>query len=564
MLTISSSRATYTGGSSPDGEQNRKQTTYTARLNRLSETPRRPELYSRVQYQFLTPYLSTPPGYTQQTRSGGSAHAQWCTRPNSDAFIHVVVHSFSGGAQLERRDFNLDDGLTRFIDHPQSEANVDQIIFVRGSLSSKWIEALGTKYKIDPEFFRRHLRYLPGRDHSDLPSLPSANTDIMTLKLASLYTRTYTLAPEQIERSRRKDSDVARRNQKSISSNMACGETVIRKFSTLSDRLLSVEHEISIFTRNRKSGGRIAVVLLDNGLEMNEENGPPCFGRQDSPIPEASATGISPIPIIVPRPPTLNINVVHPEVPLDYNSTSPNSISHVASLLPFYIGMSINIPTTPPDVLSLICEVFRLVAGSECQFLNRLRCLVQDLEPNPTDGEDIDLATNTLRYIIELLEDHRQCLKQNIAFLKARGLGPLGGLTPPTSSSSTQTQQGHSPDDLATILIDFVELLGRAESLKELCKETLVLILNGAMLRESQKAIQRADDQKRLTVLAYLFLPISLVFSLFGMNVREFGTGSQSIWFPFVVLAPVGGISWILFRPQNIQQFLTVGRWFRK
>lgn len=236
--------------------QNRRQTTYTASLNQLSETPLQPELYSRVQYQFLARYLSTAPVYSQHAQNGDSTHLQRRTTQNSHAFIHVVVHTFSSGSQLLRQDFDLKDGLARFVDNPQPEAHSDQVVFVRGSLSPAWIEALGTKYKIDPEFFRRHLRYLPGRDYSDLPSLPSANTEMMTLILPSLYTRSHALAPGQIRKDREKDSDVARRNQISISGDMACGETVVRRFSTLSDRIFSVEHEISIFRRSRKSGGQ--------------------------------------------------------------------------------------------------------------------------------------------------------------------------------------------------------------------------------------------------------------------------------------------------------------------
>jgi hypothetical protein len=218
--------------------------------------------------------------------------------------------------------------------------------------------------------------------------------------------------------------------------------------------------------------------------------------------------------------------------------------------------MSTPAPSTEPDIFALICEVFRLVAGSECQFLNQLRCRVQDQELDPGDGENMSLAIDTLRYIKALSEQHSQCLKQNVAFLETRCPADLDARIPLAAGSSAHTQrtQPSPPDELTSVLIDFKELLARAESLSAFCTETVGLILNGAMLRESQKAIQRADDQRRLTVLAYLFLPLSLVFSLFGMNVVELGTGSQSIWLPVVVLAPFGCISWMLFYPQKIPQ----------
>ncbi|GES60665.1 hypothetical protein V496_01904 [Aspergillus terreus] len=524
--------------------------TYTASLNRLTKPTLQPELYSRVQYETLARHLSAAPNFSRRVQDG---HWHRRPRPNSDAFVHVVVHTFQGNKHLRRDDFDLKDGLAQFVDHPQPTNRSDQVVFVRGSLSAAWVEALGTKYKIDPEFFRRHLRYLPGPAFSDLPSLPSANTEMMTLILASLYIRKHTIAPGQIRRCREMDSDVARRNQKSIYGDMLPGETIVRRFSTLSDRLFSLEHEVSIFTRIRKNGSQIAVVLLDNGLEMNRENGPACFSRQDSMIPRASVTGISPIPVIVPRPSTLNINVVHPDAPIHYDPAPPNSIGHVASLLPFYLGMSTNTPCTRPDIFALIPEVFRLVAGSECQFLNQLRGLVQEQDLDPPDGENMNLAINTLRYIKAISEDHKQSLKQNIAFLQTRCPANPDAGSASVAGSSTQAERAHSSDELTSILIDFEELLVRAESVGSLCTETMGLILNGAMLRESQKAIQRADDQRRLTVLAYLFLPLTVVFGLFGMNVEELGTGSHSIWVPFAVLAPVGCISWALFYPRKKQ-----------
>ena len=255
MSRILSPQRVLTGGS--EGQQNRRRETYSATLNQFSQTSLQPELYSRVQYQFLARYLSTAPVNGQQVQKGGFSQAQPRAKRPSNNFIHVVVHTFLSGTRTGRDDFDLDDGLQRFMDVPQPEADSDQIVFVRGSLSPAWIGALGTKYKIDPEFFRRHLRYLPGRDYSDLPPLPSAATEMLTLVLPSLYTRSHALAPGQIKKCREKDSEVARKNQQSISGEAACGETVVRRFSTLSDRLFAVEHEISIFTRSKQNGGQI-------------------------------------------------------------------------------------------------------------------------------------------------------------------------------------------------------------------------------------------------------------------------------------------------------------------
>ncbi|KAI9671369.1 MAG: hypothetical protein M1831_004278 [Alyxoria varia] len=48
-------------------------------------------------------------------------------------------------------------------------------------------------------------------------------------------------------------------------------------------------------------------------------------------------------------------------------------------------------------------------------------------------------------------------------------------------------------------------------------------------LEESRKAIQQADTIKRLTILAFVYIPIQTVASVFGMNVREFDP-DPSVW----------------------------------
>lgn len=218
-----------------------KQQTYCTILDQLSKTGAQPQLYSKVQYQLLSSFL-------QRTPPRASDH---------ETFIHVVVHTFANDVVTTRQDFDLKDGLRLFKDSPKPEADATQVVFVRGSLSPAWIEALGIRYKIDPEFFRRHLRYLAGRDFSDLPSLPSASTEMLSLRLPTLYTRSNVLASSQLRSLRERDAEVARKNHQSISGDVASGETIVRRLSTLSERLFSIEHDISIFTRSRKSRGQI-------------------------------------------------------------------------------------------------------------------------------------------------------------------------------------------------------------------------------------------------------------------------------------------------------------------
>lgn len=72
--------------------------------------------------------------------------------------------------------------------------------------------------------------------------------------------------------------------------------------------------------------------------------------------------------------------------------------------------------------------------------------------------------------------------------------------------------------------------------------------MNSSLLEESRKSIRANQYLARLSVLAFLFLPLTFMNGIFGMNFREFGQGNLSIlrtfdscdvvWHAFVLLEP--------------------------
>lgn len=47
-------------------------------------------------------------------------------------------------------------------------------------------------------------------------------------------------------------------------------------------------------------------------------------------------------------------------------------------------------------------------------------------------------------------------------------------------------------------------------------------------IEESRKAIQQAETVRRLTILAFVFIPLSTVCGAFGMNLRELGSDTPA------------------------------------
>jgi len=60
-----------------------------------------------------------------------------------------------------------------------------------------------------------------------------------------------------------------------------------------------------------------------------------------------------------------------------------------------------------------------------------------------------------------------------------------------------------------------------------------------ASLQDSHKSVEYADSVGRITTLAFFFIPLSFITSLFGMNLSEFGTGEVRFW---VVIATAAGL----------------------
>lgn len=70
--------------------------------------------------------------------------------------------------------------------------SLGQIVFIRGFLSPFWVLILGSKYNIDPEFFRRYMDFLStnnNRHSFSLPSLTNSVNDIFRLCVSTLLYR---------------------------------------------------------------------------------------------------------------------------------------------------------------------------------------------------------------------------------------------------------------------------------------------------------------------------------------------------------------------------------------
>jgi hypothetical protein len=79
-------------------------------------------------------------------------------------------------------------------------------------------------------------------------------------------------------------------------------------------------------------------------------------------------------------------------------------------------------------------------------------------------------------------------------------------------------------------------LLDKARNAEQHIRDTIQLNVGNLSLQESRKSLQQADTIGRVSILAFIFLPLSLVTSFFGMNVQQL-TGVGATWQAIAITA---------------------------
>lgn len=96
--------------------------------------------------------------------------------------------------------------------------------------------------------------------------------------------------------------------------------------------------------------------------------------------------------------------------------------------------------------------------------------------------------------------------------------------------------------DLATLRVEFPDIVlaatdAKAQALKKFLMDTYQLLMSSISVLDSETEIQQVYRGQKLTQLAFVYVPLSFVTSIFGMNVRGFNGLLLSIWVCIPVLA---------------------------
>ncbi|KAL7936455.1 hypothetical protein V8C35DRAFT_295533 [Trichoderma chlorosporum] len=438
-----------------------------------------------------------------------------------------------------------------------------QIVFIRGFISPSWVSAIGSKYGIDPEFFRRHMDFLSAsidRHAYSTPSLPSSSKNLFRLCVNTLLHRDDFGGQDlQLQRTEQSAELATYKIQHLGSTRVCCGDSLVREYSTVCSSFSVVEQWISLCITKTESGWAV-IAWMDQGRPL--EKSPP--GPWTNHI-ESKAT---PLPVLQHHPKMAFRTTTNR---LDPDANASAQIQQSTAILPLQYDSLVALVDlarrAPQDPLSMCIPLFAHAAFSEVQFLNLIESRIQ-IQINAIVGGESTDALGTLQYFSNVLNRHAQQLKDSTLVLnklaersyqlfgRARAESPL-----PPSLGVGSRRQTSDPDIVRNyvssssdgtfttkgVLEDYEELRVRCIELSNLCTSGITLAMNKATIEESRKAIEQSERVKKLTILATLFIPLNFSSSLFGMNIDLLQQNAVRFWWFFVLCAPITVFAYVFY-----------------
>lgn len=240
LLEVSPAPPTDRQTSGTLNRQRRHPLSYSQAVRLHSERVKETSSYPGVNYRRLAVLLEKP-AYSRK-----SAPTVSTSQPFNFATIHNLALDIWDPKRVCVFDGNKD--LTTFEKHERPQAESGQLIFLRGYPSPNWLTAIGTNYRIDPEFFRRHLSLGPSKEYFDLPSLPSSSRNIINLNLISIGGWDSSSSKHQDDIKGMQD------HFRHLGTTSGVGESIVRRFTWHDEEHFTIEQNASVCVTRKGTG----------------------------------------------------------------------------------------------------------------------------------------------------------------------------------------------------------------------------------------------------------------------------------------------------------------------
>ena len=208
------------------------------------------------------------------------------------------------------------------------------------------------------------------------------------------------------------------------------------------------------------------------------------------------------------------------------DTQSPRSRQALSSL-PGNYGYTLDWTKAVVDPMFAIEELFTFHAASELQYLNMLEQYIVDLISR-TESQQAGITIKSILHF----DYARSILIRHGAHIQ----NLISSLDMCLKSWKQRATQTHGCDEelRSTLQTDLNYLLTRIQNVVTLCEAGRSTIMSNASVEEAKRSNEQAvlvtGLTKATTRLTFIFLPISLLTSVFGMNFRQLGQGPLSIW----------------------------------
>lgn len=268
--------------------------------------------------------------------------------------------------------------------------------------------------------------------------------------------------------------------------------------------------------------------MVDQGLEIPQ--------TQDAPWSSYTRNG---------RPPEFPPVVPYNESPSDYDipSTSyDNGLSTPKAYHPKdHIRVSseegLNLLRESP--FAVLASVLARSATAWAQVLNFVESDIDSCQIHgPSTADTLGLALEQLKFNSGFLAHAQRCLRDNVYLIERRGC--------PNWPGQELYEPGTEGGRLASsLLTDHHYLIERCSELLRQCESNSETLTDTIKVIEARKSLNQTQQIDRLTRLALLFVPLSFIASIFGMNVDSF-KNDPPIWVFVAIALPITTVTFLL------------------
>ncbi|RMZ91071.1 hypothetical protein DV736_g1709, partial [Chaetothyriales sp. CBS 134916] len=384
-------------------------------------------------------------------------------------------------------------------DPPARSQSPGQLLFLRGHLSAEWIALIGSKYRVDPEFFSQALDFRSPGDKTNnfaTPTLPGMSWNVIRLPLMTVGSR------DPMKRDINKDEINDIRTD--------FGNSYVRNYHVFDETNFALEQSITICLQPASASvGWAALVWSDIGNDDIKH------GYLDGPWSAVKKRLRSQhalyFPVIWNKP---NTGLYSHKISHEKRRSHDMHIDY---------GRSMRRELMAQDPFYALHEVFVYSICSERQFLN----LVDTKLTKAIDevcGSEFDCLP-TLNYLKEILYYHLKNNRHIASTIKKM-------------ESTPWIQSSGGGDDLKhkhrnTIVQGYFEdLAEQSLMLYSRCECAIAALMNRIPITVAQKSISQPERLGRLTFLAFIFVPLSFTTSVFALSIEhtlfQNGLGKQA------------------------------------